>query len=105
MEWITTWLNGIPDTWLRVFAIAGPIIGLLALGLAGFQMFMSRCRYKKLKKTQDRIVDYLHREFDVRLDASATFVEPEMTVSVGKRREKKPTFPLTLRRLLGKLFP
>ena len=85
--------------------LSGLIIGSTSLGVAGFQMYMSRSRYKKLESTQDRILDYLHREFDVRLESSTKFNAPEMTVSVGKRRAKNPTFLWTLRRLLGKLFP
>ena len=43
-------------------------------------MYMSRSRYKELKKDQDelknnqtRILDYLRREFDVRLEANTNF--------------------------------
>ena len=75
-------------------------------------MYMSRSRYKELKKDQDelknnqtRILDYLRREFDVRLEANTNFHAPEATVSVGKRPAKKPTFLSTLRRLWGKLRP
>ena len=92
--------------------IAALVISLVALGVGGWQMYMSRSRYKELKKDHDDlkendrlILGYLHREFGLRLKGSTTFAEPEMTVSVGKRRAKKPTFLLTLRRLVGKLFP
>ena len=53
----------------------------------------------------DRILDYLRRKSDMRVEGHITFGAPEMTVSVGKRPAEKPTFPLTMRRLLGKLFP
>ena len=85
--------------------IAALVISLVALGVGGWQMYMSRSRYRELKCNQDRILDYLHREFDQRLKGSTKFNALEATVSVGKRRATKPTFRLTLRRLLGKLFP
>ena len=73
-------------------------------------MYMSRSRYKELKKDQDelknnqtRILDYLRREFDVRLEANTNFNASEATVSVGKRPAEKTTFLSTLRRLWGKL--
>ena len=87
------------------FGIAALVISLVALGVAGWQMYMSRRRYRELKCTQDRILDFLHREFDVRLEGSTKFNTLEASVSVGKREAIKPTFLLTLRRLLGKLFP
>ena len=107
MEWIITWINGISDTWIRIFALTSLIISLIALGVGGWQMYMSRSRYKELKKTQDdlgnkqdRALDYLRRKFDVRIEADTKFNAPEMTVSVGKRQAKKPTLRLTFRRWL-----
>ena len=92
--------------------LAGLVIGFMALGVGVWQMHMSRSRYKRLKKDHDDfkendrlILDYLRRKFDVRLEGSTEFSAPEMTVSVSKRPKKKPTFLLTLRQLLGKLFP
>ena len=83
------WINGISDTWLRIFVLAGLVISLIALCVAGVEMLLSRPRYKKLKNNQDRILDYLHRKFDVRLEGHTKFEAMEATVSVGKRRAKK----------------
>ena len=126
MEWIITWINGISDTWIRIFtltsliislialgvgvsALTSLIISLIALGVGVWQIYMSRSRYKELKKTQDdlgnkqdRALDYLRRKFDVRIEADTKFNAPETTVSVGKRRAKKPTLRLPFRRWLGK---
>ena len=95
--------------WIGITAL---VISLVALGVGGWQMYMSRSRYKDLKKDHDDlkendrlILGYLHRKLGLQLKGSTTFAEPEMTVSAGKRRAKKPIFPLTLRRLLGKLLP
>ena len=89
--------------------IAALVISLVALGVGGWQMYMSHSRYKELKCTQDRILDYLHKEFGLRLKGSAKFDAPEMTATVKVRKRKKdvkkPAFRLTLRRLLGKLLP
>ena len=106
--------------------LSGLIIGSTSLGVAGFQMYMSRSRYKKLKKVQcdqkkdleilknnqDRILDYLHRNFDPKIEANTKFDAIEATAKVGKRKPNKeeqepikPNFLLTLRRWLGKLFP
>ena len=60
---------------------------------------------KHLEIKLDRILDYLHKEFGLRLKGSTKFNALEATVSVGKGKAIKPTFRLTLRRLLGILFP
>ena len=64
---------------------------------------------KKLEIKLDRVLGYLRRICDVRLDGHTEFKAMEGTAQVGKRKaekvEKKPTFLLTLRRCLGKLFP
>ena len=120
MEWITAWLNGISDTWLRVFALAG----VVGLGLGAYQMVTGWRANKRQKAMQIRqeemhllekrnaiclkgIEQFLYQHFGDRAEIRAIFEAPapEMTVSVGKRPSKKPTFRLTLRRLLGKLFP
>ena len=124
MECITAWLDGLPDTWLRAGTMGGLVISLVALGVVGWQMYMSRARYKELRKhqkclkddqeilknNQSRILDYLHREFDVRFEAHTNFDAPVMAATVGIRKQNKdekkptkPTFLLTLRRWLGKL--
>ena len=98
MEWITAWLDGIPDTLLRACVLAGLIVGFAALVMGVYQMYMSRSRCKELKITQDRIVDYLHREFDKRIEADTKFDAPEMTASGSFRRKKKHNFLFTLLR-------
>ena len=102
MEWITTWLDGISDTWLRVFALAGSVG--VALGI--YQMvtgWRANRRLKEMDRRLDKaeqeratIRDFLFQEFGKRAEIRALFEAPEpgMTVSVGKRREKKPTFLL-----------
>ncbi len=82
--------------------IAALVISLIAVFV---EMYLSRSRYKEIKRTQDRILDYLHREFDAKIEADTKFDAPEMTVKIGKRPAEKPTFRLTFRRWLGKLFP
>ena len=57
------------------------------------------------KAKLDRLLGYMRRICDVRIEGSTKFNALEATVSVGKRKATKPTFRLTLRRLLGKLFP
>ena len=57
------------------------------------------------KAKLDRLLGYMRRICDVRIEGSTKFDAPEMSAIVGKRPAKKPTFLLTLRRLLGKLFP
>ena len=93
-------------------SIAALVIGLIALGVGVCQMYMSKSRYKELKKDHDGfkendrlILDYLHREFGLRLKGSTKFDALESTVKIGKRPAEKPTFRLTFRRWLGKLFP
>ena len=106
--------------WIGIVAL---VISLVALGVGVWQMYMSRSRYRELKadlcelkkdhddlKGNDRIIlGHLHREFGLRLKGSTTFDSPEMTATVevmkGKKDVKKPTFLLTLRRFVGKLFP
>ena len=85
--------------------IAALVISLVALGVAGWQMYMSRSRYRELKCNQDRILDRLHREYGLRLRGSTKFSAQESSVSIGKKPAKKNTFLLTLRRWLGKLLP
>ena len=38
MDWITAWLDGVPDTWLRAGALAGLTVGFIALGMGIYQM-------------------------------------------------------------------
>ena len=57
------------------------------------------------KAKLDRLLGYMRRICDVRIEGSTKFNALEATVLVGKRKATKPTFRLTLRRLLGKLFP
>ena len=52
--------------------IAALVISLVALGVAGWQMYMSRSRYRELKCNQDRILDRLHREYGLRLSSPLT---------------------------------
>ena len=47
-----------------------------------------------------RIVDYLHRAFDKRIEADTKFPPPEMTATLGVRREKKPVARFNLLRWL-----
>ena len=108
MECITAWLEGIPDTWLRVIALAGPV----GLFLAAYQMvtgWRANSRLKRLEKlveqesgTREFVFQKLGDRSEIR--GHTTFDAPEMTVSVGKRTMKKPIFLLRLRRLLGKLL-
>ena len=92
MEWIA--IAGL------VIGIAGLVIGLIALRLVFGQMYLSCSRYKELKINQDRIVDYLHRAFDKRIEADTKFDAPEMTATVGVRRKKKPVARFNLLRWL-----
>ena len=48
---------------------------------------------------------WVFRKGPQRIEADTKFKAVEMTVSVGKRRNKKLFVLLTLRRLLGKLVP
>ena len=52
-----------------------------------------------------RWVSRFFRKGPQRIEAETKFKAVEMTVSVGKRRNKKLFVLLTLRRLLGKLLP
>ena len=127
MECLTAWLNGISDTWLRVFALAGVVglfLGTAGLGLGAYQMVTGWRANKRQKAMQIRLEEmhllekknesclkgieqFLFQHFGDRAEIRAIFEAPapEMTVSVGKRRAEKTTSPWTLRRLLGKLFP
>ena len=40
----------------------------------------------------DRLLGYMRREFDNRIETATKFDAPEMIVSVGKRRKKKLSF-------------
>ena len=117
MEWIISWLNGISDTGLRAGMLAGLVIGFMALCVAGYQMVTgvkanrllkkAACRQEESDRCLKGIEKLLLQEFGDRAEIRAIFDAPalEATVIVGKRPAKKPTFLLTVRRLLGNLFP
>ena len=97
--------------------LSGLIIGFTALGVAGYQMVTglkanrllkeAACRQDESDRCLKGIEQFLFQKFGDRAEIRAIFEAPEMkaTVIVGKRPAKKPPFRLTLRRLLGKLFP
>ena len=58
---------------------------------------------RRTKDTQQFLFQKFGDRAEIRVNLEAP--APEMTVSVGKRKAKKPTFLLTLCRLLGKLLP
>ena len=96
---------------MDLLGISALVIGLVAFGVAGWQMYMSRSRHKELKKNHDDLkenvqttLDHIHREFGLRLKGSTKFNPMGATVEVGKRKAINPTFLLRLRRLLGKLL-
>ena len=53
--------------WIGIVAL---VMSLVALGVGVWQMYMSHSRHKNLKCNQDRILDYLHKEFGLRLKVS-----------------------------------
>ena len=83
-----------------VIGIAGLVIGLIALRLVFGERYLNSSRYKELKINQERIRDYLHRAFDKRIEADTKFPPPEMTATLGVRREKKPVARFNLLRWL-----
>ena len=103
MEWITTWINGISDTWLRVFAL----LSTVGLALGAYQL-ITGWRARRLQKERDQerdqdsstIKDFLFQKFGKRAEIRGHFKaqRAEMTASVGVRRKKKPSALLTLRR-------
>ena len=131
MGWVCTWIDGISDTWLRIFALAGVaglFLGAIGFGLAVYQMVTGRravrllkkaaCHQEKMERRQEEsdrclkgIEQFLYQKFGDRAEIRAIFESPAMEgkAEVGIRKaekdEKKPTFLLTLRKLLGKLFP
>ena len=104
MEWITAWLDGIPDTWLRDGALAGLIIGFTALGMGAYQMITGSSANRRLKEMELRqkaskrdlkeVGQFLFQKFGERIEIRGNFEAPaaEMTASGGFRRTKKPSF-------------
>ena len=117
MDWITTWLDGVPDTWFRAGALAGLIISVIALGMGIYQMVTGLRANRQLKKIHLQqeehelylkdIQQFLFKKFGKRIEIRAHFEGQiaESTTSIEVRRKKKSSFLLTLRRLLGKLCP
>ena len=120
MECVTAWLDGMPDTWLRIVALAGLVgVFLAAVGLAlgVYQMVTGRRANRLLKEMQFQqkeherhlkgVEQFLFQKFGERIEIRGHVEAPaaEGTVLVGKRPAKKPSFLLTLRRLLGILRP
>ncbi len=111
MEWFTTWINGISDTWLRIFALAGSV----GVVLGAYQMvtgWQANKRLKKLEEIIPRIArqeqdirtlkDLFIQEFGKRTEIQGAFEanKAEMTASVSVRRKEKPVAPLNLLRWL-----
>ena len=111
MEWVTTWINGISDTWLRIFALAGSV----GVVLGAYQMvtgWQANKRLKRLEAIIPRIErqeqdictlkDLFIQEFGKRTEIQGAFEanKAEMTASVGVRRKKKPGALLNLLRRL-----
>ena len=113
MECVTAWLDGMPDTWLRIVALAGLVgVFLAAVGLALgiYQMVTGRRANRLLKEMQFQqkgVEQFLFQKFGERIEIRGHVKNPaaEGTVLVGKRPAKKPSFLLTLRQLLGRLHP
>ena len=110
MDWITAWLDGVPDTWLRAGALAGLTVGFIALGMGIYQMvtgLQANRRLRDIQQENSEIKKFLFKKFGKRIEIRASFKGQiaETTTSIEVRRKKKSSFLLTLRRLLGKLLP
>ena len=113
MEWIVAWLNGIPDTWLRAFAVSGAVGLALAVWqvVTGWQanrrLKEMDLRQKESERRLEEIQQFLFKKFGKRIEIQGAFKaeKAEMTATVGVRPEKKTTVRLTFRQWLGKLFP
>ena len=77
--------------------IAGLVITLV-IGIAGLVIGLRSGH--RIVDDLHRIVDDLHRAFDKRIEADTKFPPPEMTATLGVRREKKPVARFNLLRWL-----
>ena len=104
MDWITAWLDGVPDTWLRAGALAGLIVGIIALGMGIYQMVTGVRANRQLKKIHLQqeeqelylkgIQQFLFKKFGKKIEIRPHFKGQitGITTSIEVRRKKKSFF-------------
>ena len=106
MEWITAWLDGIPNTWIRACALGGGA----ALVMEVYQMVtgwranrrLKRMdeRQNKMERDQSETSEFLFQKFGKRIPIRGHFEAPaaEMIASGSFRNKKKHNFLFTFLR-------
>ena len=101
MEWIASWFDGISDTWIRIFTVAGfvlgaigSVLGAIGLGLAAYQIVTGR-------RLEQFLYDALRKRTEI--GGLKNFGAMEGAAQVGVKKKaimRHPPLPFRLWRYL-----
>ena len=96
MEWIASWIDGISDTWLRIFAVAGAaglVLGAIGLGLTVYQMVTGwrAVRLDRAKEERAEIRQFLFNVLGKRTEIGGlkNFGAMEGAAQVGVKKDER----------------
>ena len=96
MDYVISWIEGLPDFWLRIIALAALCIGV-------YQMFMGIRANRRLKKMEEQsrirheaTQQFLFQKFGTKIEikAEGSFEAPKADVTVKATKRSKNRFKL-----------